>query len=103
MDEPSDIIGLVRNTDPVTSHEAARYADVNTLFDMYVYALWSLGKPSTTTEIADHYGMPRDSFSPRSVQLEDAGRIERVGRRPNETPDNSNVMLVFALLPGAFW
>lgn len=54
---------------------------MRTLKALYLHALYVLG-PSTTTEIGAFNHMPRDSFSPRSVDLEAKGLITCVGRRP---------------------
>jgi len=73
--------GRARGSDPDTSHTAAEPTSVGKLEAMFIAALKSHGPVLTTTEIANVYGMDRDSFSPRAVVLEEKGLIESAGKR----------------------
>ena len=76
-DEPT---GGVRTTDPDTSHLAAELVPVSKLEQMFLNALL-VHDALTTTEIANFYGMDRDSFSPRPPRLIRRGLIEQCGKR----------------------
>lgn len=72
--------GGVRRGDPITSREAAEDVPVSKLELLFLQALQ--GRDAmTTTEIANHYGMDRDSFSPRPTRLLEKKLIERAGFR----------------------
>lgn len=82
-DEDDDLFtykGGVRHTDPDTSHAAAETAPISKLEQMFLNAL-KIHPALTTTEIANLYGMERDSFSPRPPRLLERGLIERHGKR----------------------
>lgn len=72
--------GGVRSTDPDTAHEAAETAPISKLEQMFLDAL-AQHNELTTTEIANFYGMDRDSFSPRPPRLIERGFIEKCGKR----------------------
>ncbi|GAC1392030.1 MAG: hypothetical protein NVSMB31_09840 [Vulcanimicrobiaceae bacterium] len=65
--------GIVRNHDPLTSHEAAASLDPQKLGDLQraiVHILTVMGpNGATTSEIALHVKHPRDSVSPRMKTL----------------------------------
>ncbi|MET0653694.1 MAG: hypothetical protein ABWY63_14380 [Hyphomicrobiaceae bacterium] len=73
-------MAIARNTDPATSHEAIDDVTVSKLEGMFLAALKTNG-PLSTTEIARHYGMVRDSFSPRARPLKRKGLIQQRGER----------------------
>jgi hypothetical protein len=73
--------GGVRITDPDTSHMATAEVPVTKLEQMFLYALQLHPPGLTTTEIANYYGMDRDSFSPRAQPLLRKKQIEKCGKR----------------------
>jgi DNA-binding MarR family transcriptional regulator len=84
--------GHTRDTDPETSHIAAARAPTLALFSKYLMALYLRG-PLTTTEIANHWNLPRDSFSPRTPDLLAKGYIWRMGRRDCTNPSGRIVQM----------
>ena len=90
--------GHVRSTDPDTAHAAAAEVNVRYLEKLFLKALQS--GPLTTTEIANFYGMDRDSFSPRPPDLIKKGLIEQCGKRTcMNSGGKMRSMLAFRLLP----
>jgi DNA-binding MarR family transcriptional regulator len=86
------VSGRARDTDPQTSHDAANNVNTLALKSRYLMALYRLG-PSSTTEIAFHWDMPRDSFSPRTPDLIAKGLIVHLGRRPCANPGGRVVQM----------
>ena len=72
---------LSRNSDPITSDEAAKLVHVEHVEGVIVRHLkfWPAGL--TCIELAGSTGLPRDSISPRMVKLEYKGLIYRDGTR----------------------
>ena len=91
--------GRARSTDPSTSHDAAANAPVLALEARYTMALYRLG-PSSTTEIARHWDMPRDSFSPRTPALTQKGVITCLGKRLSRNPSGRMIQMnIYDLTP----
>jgi DNA-binding MarR family transcriptional regulator len=84
--------GRARTTDPATSHQAAANAPTLKLAARYVMALYRLGALSTT-EIARQWDMPRDSFSPRTAALVQAGHVYCIGKLPRRNPSGRVVRM----------
>ena len=72
---------LSRNSDPITSDEAAKLVHVEHVEGVIVRHLkfWTAGL--TCLELAGSTGLPRDSISPRMKPLELKGLIYRDGTR----------------------
>jgi DNA-binding MarR family transcriptional regulator len=86
-----------RATDPDTSHMAAEAVPVSKLERMFLDAL-KRHPALTTTEIANHYEMDRDSFSPRAQPLIEKGLIERCGKRlVRNSAGRERLMIAFRL------
>jgi hypothetical protein len=68
--------GSARNTDPDTSHLAAKKVDVTKLEQQVIDAVRQHG-PITAYEVADVLGIPLPSITPRFSPLEAKGRILR--------------------------
>lgn len=73
-----------RRGDPATSAMAAGKVDVAGIANWIVADLRKHGR-STSQDVADRLGIPRDSVSPRLKPLEVAGRVYRAGRLGNKT------------------
>jgi len=94
---PSKRGAYARNTDPDTAHEAADTVDVSKLEALFLLALRDHGT-LTTTEIANVYGMDRDSFSPRARPLINKKLILSDGKRPClNSAGKTRSMLAFRL------
>mgnify|MGYP003393521023 FL=1 len=72
---------LARNSDPITSDEAAELVHVEHVEGVIVRHLkfWPAGL--TCIELAGSTGLAMDSISPRMVKLEEKGLIYRDGTR----------------------
>jgi len=85
--------GRARNTDPDTAHMAAANVPVTLLEYLFIKAL-RLHYALTTTEIANYWGMDRDSFSPRPPRLIERGIIEQCGKRLCENSSGKMRMMI---------
>jgi predicted transcriptional regulator len=72
----------VRNTDPDSSHAAARSLNLTRLEALVFNNLESAG-PATTEELAQRMNMRLVTVSPRLRPLEEKGRVVRNGSRLN--------------------
>ena len=73
-----------RLTDPQTSRDAASRVDAPNLADRVLTELRVNG-PGTSREIAERMGLSLVTVSPRLKPLEDAGEVQRIGRRDGMT------------------
>ena len=73
-----------RQSDPATSHEAARRVDTTKLERMVLGGLDGHG-PMTSKEIAAKAGKDKWSISPRMKPLEDGGLVTRTADRRNNS------------------
>jgi DNA-binding MarR family transcriptional regulator len=73
-----------RRADPQTSKDAAARVDAKGLALLVLESLRRDG-PATSHELAHRLDIDLVSISPRMKPLEDAGRIERDGKRENRT------------------
>lgn len=83
--------GLARNTDPDTSHEAARI-QTSTL-ESRVFEVISANGPMTTEEIARATGIDLQSITPRIAPLMRLGILVDTGiRKPGASGRNRRVI-----------
>lgn len=79
-----DFTARARRRDPETSQVAAGSIDGRGLAEQ-VYRELQAGGPGTSHELAERLGMSLVTVSPRMKPLEDAGKVERCGRRDGRT------------------
>lgn len=84
LDVDCEFPALARNTDPLTSHEAAEQFDAKALVRKILAILESFPEGLCCTELAAMIGCGRDSVSPRMPSMVKHGQIEACGKRiPN--------------------
>lgn len=79
-----ELFARARSSDPGTSHAAAKSFDAGSLALQVLADLRDRG-PGTSHEIAERMGIQLVTVSPRMKPLEDAGKVERDGKREGRT------------------
>jgi Fic family protein len=72
-----------RNSDPVTSHLAAKHLKLDGVYQTILDTLKNYPSGLTIAEIQEITGIPMQTCSPRFAPLRRSGYIENIGKRRN--------------------
>lgn len=76
------MIWPARNTDPVTSHEAAASIDANRMEMIVLEEFMSAKNGLTAEELSDRLpGLPLNAITPRLAPLKRKGYLQPIGKR----------------------
>ena len=90
---PSAWPGLARNTDPITSHEAAASVKTSPLQSIILEVFRANPRGLTQDELADKLpNIPLNTLSPRLAPLVRKGLLQPIGKRLGKSRKNQRVL-----------
>ena len=92
--------GLARNSDPETSHEAARSVAISYLEGKVLGALNEADDGHTTEELSDLLGLPRVTVSPRMAPLVRKGLVYASAKRRRGNSGRNSIVFYATRVSG---